>query len=89
MIRGITRTSGRLLREHNRSPTTPQRLPPRRSGIVRSPDKKTGAIGLCAGESCISFGFLENEFAAIMKRGMYGNTGAGNEATGTAGRRQP
>ncbi|TMV36070.1 DNA-binding protein, partial [Salmonella enterica subsp. enterica serovar Cerro] len=41
----MTRASGRLLREHNRSPTTPQRLPPRRSGIVRSPDKKTGAIG--------------------------------------------
>lgn len=86
-IRGMTRASGRLLREHNRSPTTPQRLPPRRSGIVRSPDKKTGAIGLCAGESGISVGFLGNEFAAFMKRRMYGNTGAGNEAAGAAGRR--
>ncbi|WP_217805416.1 hypothetical protein, partial [Salmonella enterica] len=62
---------------------------PRRSGIVRSPDKKTGAIGLCAGESSISVGFLGNEFAAFMKRGMYGDSGAGNEAACAAGRRQP
>lgn len=84
-IRGITRASGRLLREHNRSPAIPQRLPPRRSGIVRSPDKKSGAIGLCAGEGCICFGFCGNHEKGTCKNE---SSGAGNENAGAAGGRQ-
>ncbi len=78
----MTRASGRS--EHNRSPT-PQRLPPGAQVSFAAP-MKTGAIGLCAGESCISVEFWD-EFAAIMK-GMYGDTGAGNEAAGAASGRQ-
>lgn len=50
-------------RELNRSPTTPQRLPPQRSGIVRSPNKKQGLLACAPGNtssrwpeiSCICF----------------------------------
>ncbi len=35
--------------------------------------------------SCISSGFLGDEFAAIMKGGIYGNAGAGNAAPGETG----
>lgn len=52
-VRGITRWRGRLLREHNRSPTTPQRQPPRRSGIVRSPDKTQGLSAYAPGKSVL------------------------------------
>lgn len=85
MIRGITRASGRLLREHNRSPSTPQRLPPRRSGIVRSPDKTQGLSACAPGKAVSVLGY---GFEAIMKRGKYGDAEAGNGPSGETGRRQ-
>ncbi len=60
----MTRESGRLLREHNRYPTTPQQRPPRRSGIVRSPTNQSGLSAYVPGKVVNDVGF-----AAIMKRG--------------------
>lgn len=82
-IRGMTRESGRLLREHNRYPTTPQQPSPRRSGIVRSPTKKSGLSAYAPGKVVFVIGF-----AAMMKRGKNGNAEAGNDAAGEAGGRQ-
>lgn len=80
----MTRESGRLLREHNRYPTTPQQRPPRRSGIVRSPTNQSGLLAYAPGKVV-----WDVVFAAIMKRGIcYGDADAGDEPTGTAGGRQ-
>lgn len=80
----MTRESGRLLREHNRYPTTPQQRPPRRSGIVRSPTDKSGLSAYAPGKVV-----WDVSFAAIMKRGIcYGDADAGDGPTGAAGGRQ-
>lgn len=53
-----------------------------------APTKKQGLSACAPGKAVSVLGFWD-EFAAIMKRGMYGNTGAGNEAVCAAGGRQP
>ncbi|HGG3148419.1 TPA: hypothetical protein ACODJ5_004802, partial [Salmonella enterica subsp. salamae serovar 42:g,t:-] len=53
-----------------------------------APTKKQGLSAYAPGKAVSVLDFWD-EFAAIMKGGKYGDSGAGNEASGAAGGRQP